>query len=241
MYFPARVLVVAWCVLIIAAVVPQAAEQQTGQGSPPAIATFAGGCFWCMEEAFEGVDGVISAISGYTDGRVKNPTYEQVSNGGTGHTEAIEVTFDPSRITYARLLQVFWRNVDAVDGGGQFCDRGSQYRSGIYYHSEEQQRQAEFSRQEVAKRLGQTIATEIVKASPFYQAEGYHQDYYKKNPIKYKFYKWNCGRAQRLEKLWGKQPSQSDSRPATNGSASIRESLTRSGSSNDLTPIVIDC
>ncbi len=179
--------------------------QQSAPDTTRATAIFAGGCFWCMEQPFDAVPGVISTTSGYTAGSTKNPTYEQVSEGGTGHTEAIEIVYDPSRVSYGQLLEVFWRNVDAVDGGGQFCDRGSQYRSGIYVQSDEEQRQAEASKREVARRLGQTIATEIVKAGPFYHAEGYHQDYYKKNPVRYKFYKWNCGREQRLEKLWGKK------------------------------------
>jgi peptide-methionine (S)-S-oxide reductase len=178
--------------------------QQSGRNPPLATATFAGGCFWCMEPPFDALDGVVSTTSGYTGGRTPTPTYEQVSGGGTGHTEAIEITYDPSKISYEQLLKVYWRNVDAVDGGGQFCDRGSQYRPAIFYHSEEQRRQAEVSREEVASRLGQTVVVEVVQAGPFYRAEEYHQDYYKKNPVRYKFYKWNCGRDQRLERLWGK-------------------------------------
>jgi peptide-methionine (S)-S-oxide reductase len=183
-----------------------ARQEAFSANSSPATAkaTFAGGCFWCMEEAFEAVPGVIAVTSGYIGGRTKDPTYEQVSGGDTGHTEAIEIVYDPSRVEYARLLQVFWRNIDAVDGSGQFCDRGSQYRSGIFVHSDEQHRQAEASKQEVAKGLGRSIKTEIVTASQFYAAEGYHQDYYKKNPVRYKFYKWNCGREKRLGDLWGK-------------------------------------
>lgn len=167
-------------------------------------ATFAAGCFWCVEEAFDKVDGVVSTTSGYTGGRTPNPTYEQVSAGDTGHTEAVQVTYDPSKVSYETLLRTFWQNVDAVDAGGQFCDRGSQYRSGIYVHSQEQRQQAEASKTQIAARLGKRIATEIVGAGPFYKAEEYHQDYYKKNPVRYKFYKWNCGRAQRLEELWGR-------------------------------------
>ena len=192
--------------LLLAQSVSAAGQQESSAKSAQitATATFAGGCFWCMEEAFEAVPGVIAVTSGYIGGRTRDPTYEQVSDGDTGHTEAIEIVYDPSRVKYDRLLQVFWRNVDAVDGGGQFCDRGSQYRSGIFVHSEEQHRQAEASKQEVAKGLGRGIKTEIVTASQFYAAEGYHQDYYKKNPVKYKFYKWNCGREKRLGDLWGK-------------------------------------
>jgi peptide-methionine (S)-S-oxide reductase len=169
-------------------------------------ATFAAGCFWCVEEAFDKVEGVISTTSGYIGGRTQNPTYEQVSSGGTGHTEALQVSYDPSKVSYQALLATFWRNVDAVDGGGQFCDRGSQYRPGIYVHSAEQQQQAEASKKQIAAQLGKPVAPEIAPAGRFYEAEAYHQDYYKKNPVRYKFYKWNCGRAQRLEELWG-QPS----------------------------------
>jgi peptide-methionine (S)-S-oxide reductase len=171
---------------------------------PRATATFAGGCFWCMEPPFDELDGVISTTSGYTGGRTPNPTYEQVSSGGTGHYEALQVIYDPARVTYERLLEVFWRNVDAVDDGGQFCDRGSQYRSAIFYHSAEQRRLAEHSKEQAAARLGQPIVTEVLKSAAFYRAEEYHQDYYTKNPVRYKFYKWNCGREQRLERLWGK-------------------------------------
>ena len=183
---------------------PGVAAQMPAQNAARATATFAGGCFWCMVPPFDALDGVVSTTSGYTGGHTLNPTYEQVSSGTTGHFEAIEVTYDPAKITYAKLLEVFWRNVDAVDGGGQFCDRGGQYRSAIFYHSEEQERQAEAAKQEVAKRLGKAVATDIVKVGPFYRAEEYHQAYYKKNPVRYKVYKWNCGREQRLERLWGK-------------------------------------
>ncbi len=180
------------------------------QAAPPAsegraTATFAGGCFWCMEPPFEELDGVLSVVSGYTGGRMANPTYEQVSGGGTGHTEAVEITYDPSKISYEKLLEVYWRNVDAVDGDGQFCDRGSQYRPAIFAHSDDQQRLAEASKQQVAGRLGEPIQVQIAKAGTFYQAEAYHQDYYKTNPLRYKFYKWNCGREQRLDALWGKK------------------------------------
>ena len=177
--------------------------QQTRPAPARATATFAAGCFWCTEQAFDAVEGVISTTSGYTGGRTVKPTYEQVSSGTTGHAEALEVTYDPSKITYEKLLDVFWQNVDPVDGGGQFCDRGTQYRSAIFFHSEDEQRLAEASKQQIAKRLGQPIATEIVKAGPFYRAEDYHQDYHTKNPVRYKFYKWNCGRQQRLDALWG--------------------------------------
>jgi peptide-methionine (S)-S-oxide reductase len=171
-------------------------------------AVFAAGCFWCVEEVFDNVPGVSATTSGYTAGRTPNPTYEQVSTGGTGHTEAVQVTYDPAKVTYDQLLEVFWRNVDAVDGGGQFCDRGSQYRSGIYVRSDDERKLAEASKARIAAKLGKPVATEIVAAGTFYAAEDYHQDYYKKNPVRYKFYKWNCGRAQRLEELWRKHSGQ---------------------------------
>jgi peptide-methionine (S)-S-oxide reductase len=156
-----------------------------------------------VEEAFDRLEGVLSTTSGYTGGQKRNPTYEEVSAGATGHTEAVEVVYDAARLSYDTLLQTFWRNVDPVDATGQFCDRGSQYRSAIFYHSAEQQQKAEVSKKQVATQLGQPIATEIVPAAPFYEAEAYHQDYYRRNPVRYRLYKWNCGRAQRLEELWG--------------------------------------
>ena len=185
----------------LAVALPGAA--QTGAKPPAAKAIFAAGCFWCVEEVFDKVDGVLTTTSGYIGGRTSNPTYEEVSSGGTGHTEAVEITYDPSRVSYESLLQTFWRNVDALDAGGQFCDRGSQYRSGIFYLSPEQKQLAEASKAQVATQLGKPVATEIVPAGPFYAAEDYHQGYHQKNPVRYKFYKWNCGRAQRLEALWG--------------------------------------
>lgn len=170
-----------------------------------ATATFAGGCFWCMEEAFEKVEGVDTVISGYTDGRIADPTYQQVSAGRTGHTEAIQIAYDPSQVSYQELLEVFWRNIDPTTPDRQFCDRGSQYRAAIFYHDEEQQRLAEASRRAVegSKPFKESIVTEIAAVSAFYPAEEYHQDYYLKNSIRYNFYKWSCGRAQRLEELWG--------------------------------------
>ena len=183
-----------------AASVPAGAQ---APASGLATATFAGGCFWCMEPPFDELPGVVSTTSGYIGGTVANPTYEQVSSGGTGHTEAVQVVYDPSKVTYEKLLEVFWRNVDAVDAGGQFCDRGSQYRPGIYYHSDEQKGLAEASKSRIAARLPAPVAVEIEAAGPFYRAEDYHQDYYQKNPVRYRFYKWNCGRDARLEELRG--------------------------------------
>ncbi len=166
-------------------------------------AIFAGGCFWCMEPPYDNLDGVLSTTSGYTSGTVVNPTYEQVSAGGTGHTEAMQVVFDPSRVTYDRLLHVFWRNIDPFARNQQFCDRGSQYRSGIYPRTAVQKAAAETSLRALAARFSQPIATEIVAATRFYSAEEYHQDYYRKNPVRYKFYRTSCGRDKRLEEIWG--------------------------------------
>lgn len=170
-------------------------------------ATFAGGCFWCMEPPFEKLEGVREVISGYTGGHKENPTYEEVSAGGTGHLEAVEVIYDPSKVSYSKLLDVFWRQIDPTDPGGQFVDRGSQYRTAIFYHSEEQKRLAEKSREELAKsgRYDRPIVTEIIKASTFYRAEDYHQDFYKTHSLKYKYYRYRSGRDQYLEKIWGKE------------------------------------
>jgi peptide-methionine (S)-S-oxide reductase len=169
-------------------------------------ATFAGGCFWCLEEAFEKVPGVVSAVSGYADGRTKNPSYEEVSSGRTGHTEVVEIKFDPAKVSYEKLLDAFWLNHDPTTIDRQFCDSGSQYRPGIYWHDEEQRRLAEASKlkYERLKAFKQPILTPIVKASQFWPAEDYHQDYYKKNPVRYKFYSNGCGRYTRLDELWGK-------------------------------------
>jgi peptide-methionine (S)-S-oxide reductase len=174
-------------------------------GKLTATASFAGGCFWCMVHPFDELPGVVSVTSGYTGGHKANPTYQEVSAGGTGHVEAVQIVYDPARISYEKLLDVFWRNVDPLDGGGQFCDRGSTYRSEICYHTEEQKRRAEQSKTTIEKQLKQVIVTEILPASTFYAAEDYHQDYYKKNPLRYKYYRYSCGRDQRLEQLWGKK------------------------------------
>ena len=181
----------------------------TGQAAADAVlgkAYFAGGCFWCMEEAFEKVEGVLSVTSGYMGGTVANPSYEDVSAGRTGHAESVEVVYDPAKVSYQKLLDAFWRNVDPVTPNAQFCDHGSQYRSAVFFQNDEEKRGAEVSKQaiEQSKRFKDPIVTQIVMAAQFYPAEEYHQDFYKKNPIRYKFYKYNCGRAQRLEELWGK-------------------------------------
>jgi peptide-methionine (S)-S-oxide reductase len=168
-------------------------------------ATFAGGCFWCTEEAFEKVSGVTDVVSGYMGGKVKNPTYEQVSTGRTGHTEVVQVTFDPAKVSYEKLLETFWLNHDPTVKDRQFCDVGSQYRPEIFYHSEEQKRLAEASkgRWDKTKPFKQPIVTPITPVSEFWPAEDYHQDYYKKNPVQYRFYVTGCGRYSRLDQLWG--------------------------------------
>jgi peptide-methionine (S)-S-oxide reductase len=182
---------------------------ETARAAPPAAnrarATFAGGCFWCMEPPFDKLDGVISTTSGYIGGNVPRPTYEAVSAGRTGHTEAVQVVYDPARIGYDKLLYVFWRNVDPMDGQGQFCDRGSQYRPAIFFHDDEQRRLAEASLSELKGRFKDPIAVQIVSAPEFYAAEDYHQDYYQKNPARYRFYHFGCSRDSRLKQIWGKE------------------------------------
>lgn len=187
---------------------------QTGQASDVgrratrsgeiALATFAGGCFWCMEPPYDELDGVISTVAGYIGGTTRNPTYGQVTTGRTGHTEAMEVRYDPSKISYQELLNVFWVNIDPTVDDRQFCDKGNQYRAGIFYHDAEQKALAEASRQKIidSGRFDRVV-TEVTPASTFYRAEEYHQDYYIKNPLRYKFYRYNCGRDRRLEELWG--------------------------------------
>lgn len=165
-------------------------------------ATFAGGCFWCMEPQFKGIDGVISVYSGYTGGEVKNPTYEEVSRGNTGHVEAIEVTFDPELVTYQALLDVFWKNIDPFDAKGQFCDKGSQYLAGIFVHSAQQRAEAEASQRAVEKQFAKSVATFIRDARVFYPAEDYHQEFYIKSQARYKQYREGCGRDARLKEVW---------------------------------------
>ena len=189
-------------VLALTFLLPGLAQAQSGL----AKATFAGGCFWCVEEAFEKLPGVTAAVSGYIDGRTQNPTYEQVSSGRTGHTEAVEVTYDPARVSYEKLLEHFWINHDPTTMDRQFCDGGSQYRPGIYWHTEEQRKLAEASKAkwEKDKPFREKIVTPVLKATQFWPAESYHQDYYKKNPARYQFYVSGCGRYGRLDQLWGK-------------------------------------
>ena len=191
--------------LIVAACLAFAGS--AGAQTPPvqAVATFAGGCFWCVEADFDKVPGVISTISGYMGGKTANPTYKQVSAGGTGHAEVVQITYDPSKVTFAQLLDVFWRNIDPLVKDRQFCDSGDMYRSAVFYHDDEQKKLAEETRKTVeAKFKPRTVHTQIVKAAEFTVAEDYHQDFYKKNEARYNFYRWNCGRDQRLEELWGK-------------------------------------
>jgi len=205
-----RSLAIAACSALATAMVAVAAAQAPGpQPAKEAVATFAGGCFWCVEADFDKVDGVISTASGYTGGRVTNPTYQQVSAGGTGHTEAVKIVYDPAKVSYEKLLDVFWHNHDPLAKNAQFCDHGEQYRAGIFYHDEEQRRLAEASRQAVQKRFKEPVQTEISPAGAFYLAEDYHQDFYMKNPVRYKFYRYNCGRDKRLEQLWGKKNDES--------------------------------
>ena len=193
--------------LAFSIVMPGAMSSAAAQNATPgqAVAIFAGGCFWCMEPPFDALNGVISTTSGYTSGSQPNPTYAQVSTGRTGHTEALKIVYDPSKITYEKLLEVFWRNHDPLTANGQFCDKGSQYRAGIYYANDNEKRLAEASKAAIEKsgRFKQKIVTEIVAATTFYPAEEGHQDYYLKNPIRYKYYSTSCGRARRLNELWG--------------------------------------
>lgn len=183
------------------------ADLALAQERPTATATFAGGCFWCMETDFDKVPGVVSTTSGYTGGTVANPSYKAVSAGGSGHLEAVQIVYDPSVVTYQRLLDVFWRNIDPTDAGGQFCDRGESYRSAIFTANAAEAAAANASRAELAKskRLGGPIATEIRPAGAFYPAETYHQDFAKRNPVKYSFYRYRCGRDARLKSIWGEE------------------------------------
>ena len=166
-------------------------------------ATFAGGCFWCIEDAFRSLKGVVEALSGYTGGHKENPTYEEVCSGSTGHYEAVQVSFDPSKISYEELLKRFWNQIDPTDQEGQFADRGSQYRTAIFYHSDEQRKKAEESKKNLQKKFGKPIATSIIKAGKFYKAEEYHQDYSEKNPSHYNAYKEGSGRACYIKKMRG--------------------------------------
>jgi len=169
-----------------------------------ASAVFAGGCFWCTESDFDKIPGVVSTTSGYAGGKVANPTYEQVSAGGTGHIESVRVVYDPAKVSYQTLVARFFRTVDPLDSGGQFCDRGYQYRTAIFVANAAERTLAEATKRRAAAALGKPVATLILPAARFYPAEGYHQDYYRKNPVRYKYYRWRCGREARLAQLWGK-------------------------------------
>ena len=179
-------------------------QEEQAPESEYALAIFAGGCFWCMEPPYDKLEGVISTTSGYIGGSTEHPTYEEVSAGNTGHTEAVEIKYDPARISYAKLLEIFWKNIDPTVKGRQFCDWGNQYRTGIFYHNGEEKRMAEESKKLlVDSGKVERIVTEITAATTFYRAEEYHQDYYIKNPVRYKLYRYNCGRDERLQQLWG--------------------------------------
>jgi peptide-methionine (S)-S-oxide reductase len=188
----------------------------TAGDNPPAantaIATFAGGCFWCMQPPFEKLDGVVSTTVGYTGGQTKDPTYPEVSAGGTGHAESVQIVYDPRKVSYEKLLDVFWHNVDPLTADAQFCDHGHQYRTAIFYHGETQRRLAEASKRRLdeSKRFAHPIVTEITAATEFYPAEEYHQKYHEKNPVRYQYYRWNCGRDQRLKELWGAAPNEEE-------------------------------
>jgi peptide-methionine (S)-S-oxide reductase len=191
--------------LVLGVALSTTAAEPTAKAQATTTAVFAGGCFWCMEPPYDKLPGVVATTSGYTGGQKMNPTYEQVSAGDTGHVEAMQVTYDPKLVSYEKLLEVFWRNVDPLDKGGQFCDRGSTYTTAIFYANEEQKKLAEQSKAAIEKKLGKAIVTAIRPAATFYAAEDYHQDYYQKNPLRYKYYRYSCGRDQRLEELWGKK------------------------------------
>jgi len=173
--------------------------------APVEKATFAGGCFWCMEQTFDALPGVLSVMPGYTGGTKLYPTYKEVSAGGTGHTEAVQISYDPAKISYEKLLQVFWHNIDPTVTDRQFCDIGNQYRAGIFYHNENQKKLALLSRETISKTktFKEPVVTEVVQASSFYPAEEYHRQYYKKNPLRYRYYRASCGRDNRLKELWG--------------------------------------
>jgi len=192
--------------LLSAAVLAQSASAQADKSAKLVVATFAGGCFWCMEPPYDALEGVVSTTSGFMGGTTPNPTYRQVTAGGTGHIEVVQILYDPTKVTYERLLAVYWRNVDPYDAGGQFCDRGESYTTAIFAHTAEQKTLAEASKAALVASgpFKQPIATVVRDAGPFTAAEDYHQDYYIKNPLRYKYYRYRCGRDERLEAIWGK-------------------------------------
>ncbi|MEL7965649.1 peptide-methionine (S)-S-oxide reductase MsrA [Vreelandella neptunia] len=183
----------------------QSSQDQPSQQQSSAEATFAGGCFWCMEPPYDDQPGVSATISGYIGGELENPSYEDITRGNTGHAEVVKVEYDSEQISYAQLLEIFWRNIDPFAVDRQFCDVGDQYRSAIFYHDEAQRELAEASKAEMEARFDREIATQIVPATKFWPAEEYHQDYYQKNPVRYKFYRYSCGRDGRLEEVWGEE------------------------------------
>ena len=198
---------VALCALITGAAFAQVAVPKPAEGQ--AVATFAGGCFWCVESDFDKIDGVLSTTSGFMGGTTPNPTYKQVTGGGSGHLEVVQIVFDPAKVSYQKLLDVFWRTIDPYDAGGQFCDRGDIYATAIFAHGDEQLKLAEASKQTLVQTGPKgSIATTIRPAGPFTPAEEYHQDYYKKNPVQYSYYRYRCGRDARIEALWGKAKTQ---------------------------------
>ena len=198
------------CVSFIAAAMLAAAATSSVLATTDddlAVATFAGGCFWCVESDFDKVPGVVETISGYTGGTVANPDYKQVTKGGTGHREAVQIRYDPKQVSYERLLHIFWRSVDPTDGGGQFCDRGESYQTAIFVGNEEERRLAEASKGalEQSMVLDSPVVTPIERAGEFYPAEDYHQDYYTKSPFRYRYYRFACGRDSKVQQVWGKQ------------------------------------
>ena len=197
-----------WLALACGLAITAQAYGQAKPAAQPATAkaTFAGGCFWCMEPPYDKLPGVVSTTSGYMGGKTKNPTYESISSGTTGHAEVVQVEYDPAKVTYEKLLEVFWRNVDPTQRDGQFCDHGSQYRTAVFYHGEEQKKLVEASKAALEKNkpFKGAIVTEVTAAPQFYRAEEYHQDFYKKNPTRYKVYRSGCGRDARLQALWGR-------------------------------------
>lgn len=190
---------------LLLALAGMARAAQSGNGAQTAAATFAGGCFWSVERFFDKVEGVLSTTSGYTGGAKKNPTYEDVVTGTTGHAESVRVTYDPKKVSYEKLLDAFWHNIDPTTPNAQFCDTGNQYRTVIFYQDETQKRLAEQSKKALQARFKQPIVTQIVSTSQFYPAEDYHQDFYLKNPERYELYRIGCGRDRRLAEIWGSQ------------------------------------
>jgi peptide-methionine (S)-S-oxide reductase len=193
--------------IVALAVASTAAAQAPAPAAVTVKATFAGGCFWCVESDFDKVPGVVSTTSGYTGGATVNPTYAEVGSGRTGHAESVEVVYDPAKVTYEQLLDAFWHNIDPLAKDRQFCDVGNAYRTAIFVHDEEQRRLAAESKKRIEAQLKAPVFTQIVDAGPFYPAEEYHQHYYLKNPVRYRYYRWSCGRDQRLEQIWGKKSS----------------------------------